>query len=217
MRCHNAKRICPGYRDLSKIRFRGNTSGGNGTPKSSGTARDTFLGEWLGHGGSRTEDVVARSHFFDISPSPTARTGGHLASPTTVVGRNHLPSMHLTVPNNEAAQCFFLANFVLLPGGQSTMGHLHWSLPLLETAKQSSPLQLAFLSVSLASLGARQNSKALLSEAKLNYVKALKQMNSALADPKLSKWDPILATILLLTVFEVRLSPDSNYSGSYNL
>jgi hypothetical protein len=97
------------------------------------------------------------------------------------------------------------------------MGHLHWSLPLLETAKQSSPLQLAFLSVSLASLGARQNSKALLSEAKLNYVKALKQMNSALADPKLSKWDPILATILLLTVFEVRLSPDSNYSGSYNL
>jgi hypothetical protein len=178
-------------------------------PKSSDTARDTFFGEWLGHGGSRTEDVVARSHLFDISLSATARTtSGHLASPTAVVGRNHLPSMHLTVPNNEVAQCFFLANFVLLPGGQSTMGHLHWSLPLLETAKQSSALQLAFLSVSLASLGARQNSKALLSEAKLNYVKALKQMNSALADPKSSKWDPILATILLLTVFEVRLSPD---------
>jgi hypothetical protein len=201
MRCHNAKRICPGYRDLSKARLSGRNSRtieSNCKPKSSDIVVFAPFGEFMSIGEIGIDDTAARHHSFDLSlNSMAAPTSGQLASST------YLPSMHLTVPNTEVAQCFFLANFVLLPGGQSTMGHLHWSIPLLETAKQSSPLQLAFLSVSLASLGARQKSKSLLSEAKINYVKALKQMNSALADPKASKGDSILATILLLTVFEV--------------
>jgi hypothetical protein len=124
--------------------------------------------------------------------------------------------MHLRVSEHEAAHCFFLANFILLPSKVTKMGHLNFVIPLLNTASERSPLRSAFSAVSLASLGAQPNSGGLLSKAKLSYVQALKQINAALADPKLAKGDSIMATTLLLTVYEVSFSfPTNSHSIAY--
>jgi hypothetical protein len=128
-----------------------------------------------------------------------------------------LSSMHLRVPEHEAAQCFFLANFILLPSTATKMGHLNFIIPLLNTASERSPLPSAFSAVSLASLGAQPNSSGLLSKAKISYVQALKQINVALADPKLAKEDSIMATTLLLSVYEVSFpSPTNSHSNTYS-
>ena len=111
--------------------------------------------------------------------------------------------MHLQVSETEAAGCFFLANFILLPNTVTNVGHLNYIIPLLKTTDESSPLRYAFAAVSFAAFSAQPSSRALLSKAKLNYVQALKHINVALADPKQTKGDSIMATTLLLTVYEV--------------
>jgi hypothetical protein len=132
-------------------------------------------------------------------------------------GQRSLSSMHLRVPEHEAAQCFFLANFILLPSTATKMGHLNFIIPLLNTASERSPLRAAFSAVSLASLGAQPNSGGLLSKAKLSYVQALKEINVALTDPKLAKEDSIMATTLLLSVYEASCpSPTNSYSYTYS-
>jgi hypothetical protein len=80
--------------------------------------------------------------------------------------------------------------------------HLNWVIPLAQAEGPDSPFQLAFSAVSLAALGARFHTKPLLLTAIHYYVKALKQINSAL-EPKLAVGDSILASILLLALFEV--------------
>jgi hypothetical protein len=86
------------------------------------------------------------------------------------------------------------------------MGHLNFVIPLLKTASEFSPIRSAFSAVSLAAFGAQPNSRSLLSKAKASYIQALKHINVALADPKQTKGDSIMATTLLLTVYEVSLT-----------
>lgn len=119
------------------------------------------------------------------------------------IAHTSLPAMHLQIPETEAAHCYFLANFMLLPSTVTKIGHLNYIIPLLKTATGMSPLRYAFAAVSFAAFGAQPSSRALLSKAKLNYVQALKHINVALADPQKTKGDSIMATTLLLTVYEV--------------
>jgi hypothetical protein len=154
---------------------------------------------------------MAISHFVPGSMNSVPR------AMEALFGQRSLSSMHLRIPEHEAAQCFFLANFILLPSTATKMGHLNFIIPLLNTASERSPLRSAFSAVSLASLGAQPNSLGLLSKAKLSYVQALKQINIALADPKLAKEDSIMATTLLLTVYEVSFpSLTNSYSNTYS-
>lgn len=151
----------------------------------------------------KANDLMATSCFLDdtITPVSKCQSESFMALP----GKSSLTSMHLRIPEIEAAKCFFLANFILLRSTLTGMGHLNFVVPLLQTASDLSPLRSAFSAVSLASLAAQPDSKYLLAKAKLSYVQALKQINLALAEPKLAKGDSVMATTLLLTVYEVQI------------
>jgi hypothetical protein len=211
--CQNSKRICPGYRDLSKVRFGGkpmcrkeSSPASEKRKRSRSASYDAalFTG-FLADGGMRTENPMALRRFADDSIN--SRGGYHGSVMVAFLGHNSLSSMYLQVSEYEAAQCFFPANFILIPNTVTRMGHLNFIVPLLKTASEISPLRSAFSAVSLASFGAQPNSKDLLPQAKLNYVQALEQINVALANPKQAKGDSIAATTLLLTIYEVCAEP----------
>jgi hypothetical protein len=197
MRCQKFKRICPGYRDLSKVRFGGKPASRKGNsptyehkPKSrSEYVGDLLLSNFVGSESFRTADPMAISHLVPDSRNSVPR------AMKALFGQRSLSSMHLRVPEHEAAQCFFLAKFILLQSTATKMGHLNFIIPLLNTASEHSPLRAAFSAVSLASLGAQPNSGGLLSEAKLSYAQALKQINVALTiqnwRKKIQPWRPL--------------------------
>ncbi|KAE9375062.1 hypothetical protein N431DRAFT_534079 [Stipitochalara longipes BDJ] len=213
IRCQNSKRICPGYRDLSKIRFGGKpaskkeSSSFYSGKERSRSVHGAVFGDMMANRDFQADNLIAISHLVDPS---TDVAPGVLAS---AIGYTSLSSMHLQVSEDEAAHCFFLANFILLPNTVTKMGHLNFVIPLLKTASESSPLRSAFSAVSFAAFGAQPNSRALLPKAKLNYVQALKHINVALADPKQTKGDSIMATTLLLTVYEALLHPETDLKG----
>jgi hypothetical protein len=146
-----------------------------------------------------------------VDNSMNSRAGHDSRVMMALLGPNSLSSMYLEVSEHEAARCFFLANFILLPSTVTKMGHLNFIVPLLKMASELSPLRSAFSAVGLASLGAQPNSKDLLSKAKLSYVQALRQISVALADPKQTKGESIMATTFLLTVYEVCVAPAPRY------
>jgi len=76
-------------------------------------------------------------------------------------------------------------------------------IPFLKADKPNRSLQLSFSAVALAAFGTRPNSKALLPNAELSYIKALKEINSTLRDPKKASRDATLIAVLLLGFFEV--------------
>jgi Fungal specific transcription factor domain len=114
----------------------------------------------------------------------------------------------MTTPVNQQAACYFLANFVLVPKPGTMRGYLDFVIPLLKQREPSQGLLLAFSAVSLAALGTRPNSKALLPKADLWYLNALKEINSALRDPKMASSDSTLVSVMLMASFEVRTSAD---------
>jgi hypothetical protein len=110
----------------------------------------------------------------------------------------------MTTPLNQQAACYFLANFVLVPKEGTMRGYFDFVLPLLKQRDPSQGLLLAFSAVSLAALGTRPNSKALLPKADLWYLNALKEINSALRDPMTASSDATLVSVMLMASFEVR-------------
>jgi hypothetical protein len=124
----------------------------------------------------------------------------------------------LSTPVDQQAVCFFVTNYVLVPGPESmtARGHLDFLLPLLKSQPANSPLALTFTSVGLATLAVRQDSRALMPMASTSYIKALKHINFALQDPSTAMSDTTLATILLLTVFEQITSSGMEMTGWSN-
>lgn len=126
-----------------------------------------------------------------------------------------LKSLHMSICDQELAQNYFLANYILLDSSVSQRGHLDFVLPLLTTAKELSPLRTAFSAVSMAALGTKTKSNQLLAKANLSYGLALKHVNATLADAKLAKGDAIMATIHILTTFEVIVSLDIAHCSDF--
>jgi len=110
---------------------------------------------------------------------------------------------HMRTPLHQQASCYFLANFVLVPQAGTMRGYLDFVLPLLKQRNPPQSLVLAFSAVTLAALGTRPNSKALLPTADLWYLKALKEINCTLQDPNLASSDAALASVMLMASFEV--------------
>jgi hypothetical protein len=200
MRCQKSKRICPGYRNPSQTNLRREVTsakekGRPGVKKQHASNPDDPFDKAI----LCTEAIRTWTDYnASISSSGFFRH-------TTRVNQLDLISLHLPTPIDQQAMCFFITNFVLIPGQETMRGHLDWVIPLIQTEKPNSPFQLAFSAVSLAALGARPNAKALLPKANFHYVKALKQINSVLVDPKVVADDSTLASILLFTAFEVSL------------
>jgi hypothetical protein len=168
---------------------------------ASGHINDAEAGDFSESSRGHTKNAMAISCLVD----DTSTLVSHRQNKSLSVNST-LSSMHLKVPDDEMAQCFFLANFTLHRTANK-MSHLAFIVPLLKSDSDVSPLNFAFSAVSFAALAGQPNSKALLSKAKFSYVQALKQINVALADPKLAKRDSLMATTLLLAVYEVNFLP----------
>ena len=117
----------------------------------------------------------------------------------------------LSVPIEQQAPCFFLANYTLPPsdGGK---GYFDFLAPLMKTEGPNTQLSIAFQAVAMASLANRPNSRGrgLMPQAMGQYAKALKATNLALQNPAQQKTDQTLAAILMLGFFEVCRSVDQS-------
>lgn len=144
------------------------------------------------------EFPVAIQNFDQYVPNSvvTGRTPQGRSSPTAI------PS-HLSTPLDQQASCFFLSNFVLVPQEGTMTRYLDFLIPLLKTAAPNSPLDLTFSAVALAAFGSRPNSPNLLPRAELIYAQALRAINLALADPEEAVEDTTLASVVLLSIFDV--------------
>lgn len=226
MRCQKSKRVCPGYRDAFDLNLRDETKSIKKKAfrvhdqQNAALSGDEALDEpssknavMLYSGSSNTSpDWI---HYSSIAPTNSCRSFKHspnssisniadLSAPRPdKIGQHASILQHLSTPIDQQAACFFLSNFVLIPEEGTMRGYLDFLIPLLKKPKPDQTFVLAFAAVGFAALGSRPNSKSLLPKADAFYVKALKQINLALQNPKNSTDDATLAAVLLLSVFEV--------------
>ena len=207
MRCQKSKRVCPGYRDAFELKLRDeskatkkklNRRAQQNLTVSSDRSRDGFLEP----SPSFPTSTTMGSHSRNSSTSSIVSRGHGYT--TDVVHRHHsFTAGHMTTPLSQQASCYFLANFVLVPEAGTMRGYLDFVIPLLKQKTPPQSLVLAFSAVTLAALGTRPNSKALLPTADLWYLKALKEINLALQNPKTASTDSTLASVMLMASFEV--------------
>lgn len=134
-----------------------------------------------------------------------------LASPTPSATPEQFAvsvSKTITIPVEEQALCFFLANWVLIPQQGQTGGYMEYLVPLYSQCKPNSHLYYALSAASLAAFGnrpscKRSSSQSVSAKASLMYAKALEYTSRALKDPSSNKDDETLAAVLMLGTFEV--------------
>ncbi|TVY43333.1 White-opaque regulator [Lachnellula occidentalis] len=208
MRCQKVKRVCPGYRDVFDLNLRDETKSTKQklnnrmiiNARSSDSSQDIVNGSRL----AERPEIITDSSSFGII-SPTSDTSSWM-SPASAHHHGGVICSQISTPIDQQATCFFLANFVLLPAQNTMRGYFDFILPLLK-GKPDPCLSLAFAAVATASLGTRPNSKALLPQADLFYVKALTKINATLRDARTASSDSTLAAVLLLSFFEQVTSP----------
>ncbi|KAK3391600.1 hypothetical protein B0T20DRAFT_363461 [Sordaria brevicollis] len=112
----------------------------------------------------------------------------------------------IQIPTETKASCHFVSNFVLIPRQGTTRGFMDYLIPLMKTETISSAphLQHAFNACALASLGNRVKSVGtdFAAASHGEYAKALRTTQAALQDPVKCTSDSVLATVLLLGMFE---------------
>lgn len=224
MRCQKSKRVCPGYRDAFELKLRDDTKSAKKRPPRQnspvlGPGDKTF---------SQALFLESRGNLINYSkfenPAPTVlglmahrrhKSESSVqsedfmydflgAGPALQVHRNHHSLIyHMTTPVHQQAACYFLSNFVMMPVEGTRRGYLDFILPLLKEGQPNRPLMHAFSAAALAALGTRPNSKALIPQADVWYLEALKEINMALQDPVASSSDSTLAAVMLLASFEV--------------
>jgi len=228
MRCQKSKRICPGYRDPFELKLRDESKS---TKKKHNRRQsqaqqpvihhvvnptelyqESFLDPALFYSAAASKPRFSHSRNISSSSSSSQDSFGSNedtdASDVIDTFTHHLTIRgHMTTPLNQQAACYFLANFVLVPKLGTMRGYFDFLLPLLKQRDPSQGLLLAFSAVSMAALGTRPNSKALLPKADLWYLNALKEINSALRDPGMASSDATLVSVMLMASFEVRLQP----------
>jgi hypothetical protein len=239
MCCQKSKRICPGYRDPFELKLRDQTKSTKSKLSSShdkhGLLTPKDLVNTHFHPYNQSRSLVHPTalppscswieydnyHWGDESFSQanngygnyqSARSAGMAGLFLDQPARIKKP---LSTPLDQQAVCFFVANYVLVPGPETmtARGYLDFLLPLLNIQPANSPLALTFTSIGLAAMAVRPNSRALMPMARLSYIKALKQINFALRDPSTAMSDTTLAAILLLTLFEQITSTGMELKG----
>jgi hypothetical protein len=112
------------------------------------------------------------------------------------------------VPVHQHASCYFASNFILVPNQESTHGYLEFLLPLLKKEPPKSALHHAFNACALASIANRRKAAGvdLADMALKEHTEALNQMHITLSSAASAKSDAALATVLLLSLYEVGLS-----------
>ena len=197
--CAKSRRQCPGYKDEFDLVFRNETKA---TERRAQKANRKALAQKLGrHSPESPTFSMAGGPKEELLSPPGFRGAGFGSS---AGGSSIIPA--LAVPPEQLASCHFLANFVLVPRGDTGRGYMDYLLPLIKSESPNSSLVHAYNACAYASLGNRVTSNGVdfADRALSEYTKALAAMTVALKDPELSKSDGALAAVLLLGFFEVR-------------
>ena len=119
----------------------------------------------------------------------------------------------MTIPIEQQAPCFFMANYVLIPRNEHGRGYFDFLVPMMKTEQPDSALSQSFRAVAMASIANRPSTRGsgLMAQAIGQYAKALKSTNLALQDPSRQKDDQTLASILMLGFFEVSFAFSSPF------
>lgn len=194
--CTKARRHCPGYRDEFELIFRNETKA---TERRAQKASKKGCAA-SSSGNNNTTNANTSSSVGDET-LPVVKAVGPPARESISPG--------LSIPTEQLASCHFLSNFILVPREGSTRGFMGFLLPLMKSEGQNSHLQHAFNACALANLGNRvkSNDEDLPDKALSEYTKALAATHSALTDPDTYKSDASIATVLLLGLYEVSLTP----------
>lgn len=205
--CIKSRRHCSGYRSDFDILHRDETKA------TEVRARKAAAKKAAKRAAENGELVIT----FD-SPSP--KHALPTPSPTTASTSNSsplelsFPVAAPTVPIDQQASCYFASHFIIVPGQNHSIGHLEYLLPLLKAeSKASSPLQLAYSACALATMGNRMksNNTDLLELAYMQHARALGAAHKALNEPRERNSDATLATVMMLSMFEVCTYHHSNW------
>ncbi|KUJ15368.1 uncharacterized protein LY89DRAFT_588204 [Mollisia scopiformis] len=220
MRCQKSKRVCPGYRDAFELKLRDESKSTKkklnrrinqeqSDPNSLVYNAELYHGPNVasGHGASH-------SRSSSISSSSSQLSSSRNRSIVPYPHKHNVIATNMTSPIQQQAACYFLSNFVLVPESGTMRGYLDFVLPLMKQKAPQTALAYAFSAVSLAALGTRPNSKGLASTADVWYLKALKEINVALKDPKVASSEATLASVMLMASFE-QLTPSRMKVGGW--
>ncbi|ATY63872.1 Fungal transcriptional regulatory protein [Cordyceps militaris CM01] len=190
-RCRKSKRQCPGYPVITKAHSRpypdSRKSVREGTEKSSGSSssdeEEHFANRWMVYAADR---VATASHSVDST---------------------------IKIPLHDAASCHFLSNWVLLSPQGTNRGFFEFLLPIQKKATSGSPFHLAFKACSLSSLTQQGLDPAIERQASSYYVKALAATSDALSRPSVATSDSTLATVMLLSLYEIQCASVHGVEG----
>lgn len=104
----------------------------------------------------------------------------------------------------DQATCFFFGNYGSSTDMLNTCGNFQYLPEICMTQQVGFPLRQAIAAVGYAGLANFWSASTIMAKANSAYCAALKSVNAALRSSEEAKSDQILATILLLGLWEVR-------------
>ncbi|KAK0610468.1 hypothetical protein B0T17DRAFT_620944 [Bombardia bombarda] len=187
--CTKSRRQCPGYKDDFDLMLRNETTATERRAQKSATTTRKRQQQQIGQG---TAATAARRH---ATPALQHMVKSSALQPA------------LQIPVETRASCYFVSNFVLVPRQGTARGFMDYLIPLLRAqGTADTHIRHAFNACALALLGNSRPSadggEEMGDKAVGEYTRALSATNTALRDPKTAKSDAVLATVLLLGMFE---------------
>lgn len=234
IKCIKAKRICPGYREPFEVNFRDQTQS---------TIRKhelSIVGTKKTHASERRRDSIRSvcsasesgdSPCMSASSSPIILVSSQglvgFSPPAacndynTVARMEPVPSaldlINLQTPILQQASCFFMRNFVSLTTPNSSIGGgLRFLEPLVLHAKEGSAFHSTFLAAAMASMASRPNAGELVRLARTYYHGAIKNVAKMVQDREQSRGDEVLASIIMLILYEALMWEDDATPGILN-
>ena len=205
-RCTRAARVCPGYRDETDLNF-----------------RDMSLHAQI-RVHSRVRDRKSRREGKSASKSPAGDRSdlegnpGPSTSKVAVRVKSEAPVWPVISTINidweaEATQVFF-SDYIIYSYGPGLAGGYLEFLPELCHEQSDCPcLMNALVAVSSAHVASQSSMTWLSVKARKSYGKALSLLNGVLQDPDQAQQDSTLATVVLLSLYEVSQGPKGSSIG----
>ena len=196
-RWERAGRPCPGYRVLGHMIFRSmNASAENKSLKTRRRLNKANQAKAIVSAGSRSQSSDSQASGRCHSNAVLANRSW--SGPSEDLGRPMPPDW------DQQAICQFFEDYVI-PVEVGRGGYLSFLRDLYRQHQDITYLSRALHAVSMASLANRTSMSHLVVRARRSYGEALTLINVALNDERLAKSDELLASLMLLTKYEVSL------------
>lgn len=178
--CKNAKRQCPGYRSIGDLFFR---------DESSNVAR-------------KSKAIEAKKKAGGRATRQGLVWGGENGA-LELVGQNEhqLAHFQLAPTIEELATSFFITNYIIADTGPNR-GYLDHVEIMAKVGELDESLLSSMKAVGLAGYAHTMHTPQLLTNARYQYLRALRLTNAALRDPVEVKKDGTLLSIIILGIFE---------------